>query len=91
VFKNFERKRSFGPLAVAVAVAAFGLLALLIVDHGPWNRRQIQTPEVVHSTTTEDAARAAGANITPAEPKLALEPESAGPKPAEPPNPPSKN
>jgi hypothetical protein len=61
MFKNYQRKQSFGPVAVATAVAAFGLLSLVIVNHGPWNRPQIQSPEVARSATTGDAAQAAGA------------------------------
>ena len=92
MFKNYERKQSFGPIVIAAAVAAFGLLSLVIVNHGPWNRPQIQSPEVHRDTTTRDAAQTAGAKITPTEPKLAIEPEPLGPKPAQPPNPiPSKN
>jgi hypothetical protein len=85
--KHNERKQSLGPVAVAVAVAAFGLLSLVIVNHGPWNRPQVQSPEVARSTTTGDAAQAAGAKVTPTEPKLALEPAAPGPKPAQPANP----
>jgi hypothetical protein len=61
-----DPKRSFGP--VAVAFAAFGSLSLVIVNHGPWNRPQLQRPGVVHSTTTGKAAQAAGATVTPTEP-----------------------
>jgi hypothetical protein len=85
--KHNERKQSLGHVAVAVAVAAFGLLSLVIVNHGPWNRPQVQSPEVARSTTTGDAAQAAGAKVTPTEPKLALEPAAPGPKPAQPANP----
>jgi hypothetical protein len=33
------------PVLAAMAVAVFGVLAMLIVDHGPWNRPQLQTAE----------------------------------------------
>jgi hypothetical protein len=89
--RHYERKQSLGPVAVIVAVAAFGLLSLVIVNHGPWNRPQVQSPAFARSTTTGDGAQAAGAKVTPTEPKLPLEPEAPGPKPAQPPNPvPSK-
>jgi hypothetical protein len=45
-----------GPLAIAMAVAAFGLLSLLIVNHGPWNRAH-QSPEVVPHANTAAAAQ----------------------------------
>jgi hypothetical protein len=85
--KRYERKRSLGPIAVAVAVAAFGLFSLVIVNHGPWNGPQVQSPEIARSTTTGEAAQAAGATVTPTDPNLALEPTVPGPKPAQPANP----
>jgi hypothetical protein len=80
-------KRGLGrPASVALAVAVSGLLAMLIVDHGPWNRPHVQTAEV-HYATTSAAAQAVGATVTPTEPKPRLEPVIAGPKPAQPVNP----
>ena len=69
-----------GPLMVAIAVAVFGVLAMLIVDHGPWSRPQVQTAEVASYKTTGEAAHAAGAMVTPTAPKAAIEPDPAGPK-----------
>ena len=71
---------------VALAVAIFGILAILIVDHGPWNRPQVQTAEVANYKTTGEAARAVGASVTPTAPKPELEPAAPGPKPAQPAN-----
>jgi len=70
----------------ATIVAAFGLLSLLLVDHGPWNRPHVLGSEPVY-TTTAAAAHAVGATITPTAPKPALEPVVPGPKPAQPVNP----
>jgi hypothetical protein len=75
------------PVMAAMAVATFGVLAMLIVDHGPWNRPQVQTAEVANYKTTGEAARAVGATVTPTAPKPALEPNAPGPKPAQPANP----
>lgn len=72
------------PVAVPMAVAVFGVLAMLIVDHGPWSRPQVQTAEVATHKTTGEAARAVGATLTPT--KAAIEPASPGPK-AQPENP----
>jgi hypothetical protein len=72
------------PLVIALAIAILGLLAMLIVDHGPWSRPKIQTSEVVNYGTTGDAARAAGAKVTPTAPKPEIEPEMPGPKPVQP-------
>ena len=49
------------PLKVAIAVAVFGVLGMLIVDHGPWNKPKVQHPLVANYSYTGDAARAAGA------------------------------
>jgi hypothetical protein len=72
---------------VALAVAIVGILAILIVDHGPWNTLQVQTAEVANYRTTGEAARAVGALVTPTAPKPELEPVAPGPKPAQPANP----
>jgi hypothetical protein len=72
------------PVVIALVVAIFGLLAMLIVDHGPWSRSKVQATEVANYATTGNAARAAGAKITPTAPKSAIEPEMPGPKPVQP-------
>jgi hypothetical protein len=86
--KNEGRSgRQYGrPVAYAVAVAVLGLLSMLIVDHGPWNRPHVQTVEA-HYATTGAAAHAAGATVTPTMPKPEIEPVVPGPKPVEPPIP----
>jgi hypothetical protein len=81
--------RRFWPLTVASIVAALGLLSLLLVDHGPWNRPHAQEQGTVNYATTAEAAHAVGATVTPTAPKPALEPVAPGPKPAQPVNPPS--
>jgi hypothetical protein len=80
------RRRGLHPLAVALAVAVLGILAMLIVDHGPWSRRHVQTAETAKHQTTGEAARAAGAGVEPTEPKRGIEPEPQVPKQVEPPN-----
>jgi hypothetical protein len=77
------RRGSASPVIYALAVAVFGLLSMLIVDHGPWNRPHVQTAET-HYATTSVAARAAGATVTPTMPKLAVEPVAPVPKPVQP-------
>jgi hypothetical protein len=72
------------PLLVALAVAMFGVLGMLIVDHGPWTRPKVQTVEAVHHTTTGAAAQAVGATVTPTPAKPEIEPEAPGPKPVQP-------
>jgi hypothetical protein len=75
------------PVITAIAVAIFGALAMLIVDHGPGSRPNVQTAEVANHQTTGQAARAAGAAVGPTAPKPPLEPEAPGPKPAQPASP----
>jgi hypothetical protein len=83
--KTVRSKRTLArPVVIALAVVIFGVLGMLIVDHGPWNRPKVQTAEIVNYTTTGAAARAVGATVTPTAPKLEPEP---GPKPAQPANP----
>src|SRR6266568_8331012 len=74
------------PAIIALAIAVLGVLAMLIVDHGPWTRPKLQTAEVATYKTTGEAARAVGAKVTPSVPKSELEPTVPGPKPAEPAN-----
>jgi hypothetical protein len=81
------KHRGMRPVWVALGVAIFGLLAMLLVDHGPWARPHPQPAHVAYYKTTGEAARAAGADIAPTPPKSPLEPEPLGPKRAEPPNP----
>lgn len=73
------------PLKVAIGVAIFGVLGMLIVDHGPWNKPKMQPASMASSTG--EAARAAGAEVIPTEPKLRVEPEPHVPKPVHPVNP----
>lgn len=75
------------PVVVAAVIAVVDLLAMLVVDHGPWNRPQVQTAELANYKTTGEAARAAGATVTPTPPESELEPAAPGPKRAHPANP----
>lgn len=75
------------PAVIALIIAAFGILAMLVVDYGPWARPHIQTSEVATYKTTGEAARAVGAKVRPTEPQSPLEPPPLAPKPLEPANP----
>jgi hypothetical protein len=85
--ESHRTRRGGTPLAVAIAIAILGVLAMLIVDHGPWNKPHMKTAVVADTTTTGDAARDAGATVVPTEPKRQLEPDAPGPKPVHPVNP----
>jgi hypothetical protein len=71
------------PVVFALAVAVFGVLAMLIVDHGPWSKPHLQTAEMIDYPTTSAAAKAAGATVTPTAPKTQIEPIAPGPTPAQ--------
>jgi hypothetical protein len=74
-----------GPVVIALAVAVFGIVAMLVVDHGPWSRPMVRTAQVY--TTTAEAAHAVGATVTPTMRQPEIEPIAPGPKPAQPANP----
>jgi hypothetical protein len=74
------------PLKVAIAVAVLGVVSMLVVDHGPWSKPKVQHPMVANYSTTGEAARAAGAQVMPTEPKLDVEPNPPVPKPVHPAN-----
>jgi hypothetical protein len=78
------------PVWVALAIAILGILAMLLVDHGPWTRPHAQVAEVAIHHTTGEAARAAGAVIAPTLPDSPLEPDRPVPKQIDPPNPKSE-
>ena len=85
--ENHATRHGGAPLVVAIAIAVLGVLGMLIVDHGPWNKPHMKTAVVANTTTTGDAARDAGATVMQTEPKRRLEPDAPGPKPAHPANP----
>jgi hypothetical protein len=77
--ENHSKRTLGSPVVIAIAVAVVGVLSMLIVDHGPWSRPQVQTAEVANYRTTGEAARAVGAKVTPTAPKSRLEPVAPGP------------
>ena len=86
--KESHAKRHGGtPLVVAIAIAILGVLGMLIVDHGPWNKPKVHTAAVANYSTTGEAARAAGATVMPTDQKPRLEPDAPGPEPVHPANP----
>ncbi len=84
MIEHHPGRRGVHPVIVAIAVAIFGVSAMLMVDHGPWSRPNAQTAEIANHQTTGQAARAVGAAVTQTAPKPPLEPEAPGPKPASP-------
>jgi hypothetical protein len=80
-------RRGGAPLMVAILVAILGMLGMLIVDHGPWNKPKQQPAFFAKYSSTGEAARAVGAHVLPTEPKLQVEPNPPVPKPVHPLNP----
>jgi hypothetical protein len=72
-------------IAIAVALAGSAVLYLQVRDR--WNSPEIKSPEQAEHTMTGEAARSAGAQIQPTDPKLDVEPTPPGPKQAQPANP----
>jgi hypothetical protein len=67
-----EDSRSNGhvPAMIAGAIAAIGVLALLFVNHGPWNAPEVPSETMIQSGITAAAADAAGVTVTRTPPKL---------------------
>ena len=78
--KRNSEKHPLIPAIWAMGVAVFGLLALLLFNHGPWNKPQLHNG----TNTTAASARAVGATVEPTAPKSDLEPKAPGPKPVAP-------
>jgi len=68
------------PGVIALIVAGVTIAAMLIVDHGPWNRAKTQAAHVAMFATTGEAARAVGAKVLPTNPRSPIEPARPGPK-----------
>jgi hypothetical protein len=71
-------------VAIAVAIAFGCVLELGMEIHERWRAPDIQSGDQLEHSTTGEAARRAGAQLIPSNPKLASEPSTAGPKPKQP-------
>ena len=49
---------------IALVIAVVGLVALLLVDHGPWNRSSAGNATMIEVGKTAGVAAAAGAIVT---------------------------
>jgi len=65
---DHAERKGVHPCWVALAIAVFGILAMLVVDHGPWSRPHVQTAEIANQQTTGQTARSAGAAVAPTKP-----------------------
>jgi hypothetical protein len=84
---NHVKRYGVKPVYVALAIAIFGVTAMLLVDHGPWARPHVQTADVANYHTTGEAARSVVADVAPTPPTSAIEPEPPVPRQIDPPNP----
>jgi hypothetical protein len=74
MMKTVRRGRSYAPIAITLAVGSHQSFVLLFVNPGLLKWSVVRSPEVVPSAGTAAAAKAAGATVTPTDPKLAIEP-----------------
>jgi len=72
-------------LSAAIALVCIVVLTLQIRDR--WHSPEIKSTDQHEHTTTGQVAHNAGASVLPTDPKLAVEPAPAGPKPTQPANP----
>ena len=78
-------RKGLALLSLAIAFVCMVVLTLQVRDR--WNTPEVKTAAEAQHTTTGQAARQAGARISQTEPKPAVEPDPAGPKPAQPAHP----
>jgi hypothetical protein len=43
---DHAKRKGMHPALIALAIAAFGILAMLVVDHGPGSRPHVQSADV---------------------------------------------
>src|SRR5258708_15896351 len=67
--RKHHLKRTLGrPVVIAMAVSVLGMLAMLIVDHGPLSPPQVQTAEGAHYKTPRETAPPPRRLLTPPPP-----------------------
>lgn len=76
-----------GLALTSLAIALVCAIVLFTQVRDRWNSPEVKTAAEAQHTTTGQAARQAGARISQTEPKPAVEPDPAGPKPAQPAHP----
>ena len=73
--------------AISGAIALVCIVVLTLQIRDRWHSPEIKSTMLAQHTTTGQAARQAGATMSPTDPKLMVEPDPAGPKQAQPANP----
>ena len=75
-------RKGLALISLAIALVCVAVLTMQVRDR--WNSPEVKTAAEAQHTTTGQAARQAGARISQSEPKPAVEPDPAGPKPVQP-------
>ena len=75
------------PAVFAGIVAIVCAVVATVLIHDRWSRPDVKPPQVASRTATGEAARLAGAQVLPTDPKLLVEPKPASPGPVQPANP----
>jgi hypothetical protein len=78
-------RKGLALISLAIALVCMVVLTLQVRDR--WSSPEVKTAAEAQRTTTGQSARQAGARISQSEPEPAVEPEPAGPKPAQPAHP----
>lgn len=82
-----DRHSRTGPLKVALGIAMVSVVSLTMLVRDRWHNPEVKSTQEARYTETGAAARAAGAQILPTDPKLSVEPVPPGPKQAQPASP----
>jgi hypothetical protein len=69
---------------ISLAVSALLVIAIIFQVRFRWNEPEVKPTAQAEHSTTGQAARSAGAQLSPTDPKLSLEPAPVGPKPVQP-------
>ena len=72
------------PVVIAAVLAFACAVILTLLIHDRWGRPDVKPPQVASTTTTGQAARSAGAQVLPTDPRLQVEPKPASPGPVQP-------
>jgi hypothetical protein len=73
-FKNYQHPRRVIPAAISVIVAVLLMVGCAYLISDRFRDPQIKTTEQAERSTTGNAVRRAGAQLSPTEPKLSVEP-----------------
>ena len=81
-FKDYRHPHRIIPATISLAVSVLLAIICISLIRDRWHDPEIKTTEQASNSTTGTAVRNAGAQLSPTEPKLAVEPDQ--PKVAQP-------